>query len=59
LPRWEYFFENDCQSPEEGWFIMERKWSLNNTLKYTNEAKGNTKKVLSKIWKKYRLMTNG
>ena len=58
LPRWEYFFENDCKSPEEGWFKMERKWSLNDKLKYTNKAKGNTKKVLSKIWKKYRLSTN-
>ena len=52
-PRWEYFFENGLQSPEDGWFAMEREWSLNKILNYSDEPQGDTKKVLKKIWKRY------
>ena len=52
-PRWEYFFENDLQSPEEGWFAMEREWSLDKSLNYSDKPQGDTKKVLKKIWKRY------
>ena len=52
-PRWEYFFENDLQSPEEGWFAMERKWALDKTFNYSDKPQGDTKKVLKKIWKRY------
>ena len=48
-PRWEYFFENDMQSPEEGWFEMEREWCFNKALKYSDKPQGDTKKVLRKI----------
>ncbi len=53
LPRWEYFFENDLQSPKEGWYAMERKWNLDKTLNYSDKPQGNTKKVLKKIWRRY------
>ena len=52
-PRWKYFFENNLQSPEEGWFAMEREWSLGKSLNYSDEPQGDTKKVLKKIWKRY------
>ena len=52
-PRWKYFFENDLQSPEDGWFAMERKWALDKSLNYSDEPQGDTKKVLKKIWKRY------
>ena len=52
-PRWEYFFENDLQSPKEGWFIMERNWAFDKSLNYSDEPQGDTKKVLKKIWKRY------
>ena len=52
-PRWEYFFENGLQSPEDGWFAMEREWSLDKSLNYSDEPQGDTKKVLKKIWKRY------
>lgn len=48
-PRWEYFFENDLQSPEDGWFAMERKWALDKTFNYSDKPQGDTKKVLRKI----------
>ena len=48
-PRWKYFFENDLQSPEEGWFEMEREWCFNKALKYSEKPQGDTKKVLRKI----------
>ncbi|MBR5782094.1 MAG: alpha-N-acetylglucosaminidase [Bacteroidales bacterium] len=49
LSRWEYFFENGLQSPPEGWYKMEREWSLNTKINYSDEAHGDTKKVLRKI----------
>ena len=52
-PRWEYFFENDLQSPEEGWFAMEREWCFNKALRYSFQPQGDTKKILRKIWKRY------
>ena len=52
LPRWKYFFENDCQSPEEGWFKMERDWCLNKDLRYIAEPQNDTKKILRRLWKK-------
>ena len=52
-PRWEYFFENGLQSPEDGWFAMEREWSLDKSLNYSDKPQGDTKKVLKKIWKRY------
>ena len=52
-PRWEYFFENDLQSPEEGWFAMEREWCFDKELKYSDKPQGDTKKILRKIWKRY------
>ena len=52
-PRWEYFFENGLQSPEEGWFAMEREWSLDKSLNYSDKPQGDSKKVLKKIWKRY------
>ena len=52
-PRWEYFFENDLQSPEEGWFAMEREWCFNKALRYSSHPQGDTKKILRKIWKRY------
>ncbi len=52
LPRWKYFFENDCQSPEEGWFKMERDWCLNKDLRYIPEPQNDTKKILRRLWKK-------
>ncbi len=52
-PRWGYFFENDLQSPEEGWFAMEREWCFNKALRYSDKPQGDTKKVLRKIWKRY------
>ena len=52
LSRWEYFFNNGLQSPPEGWYKMEREWSLNAKLNYSDVPQGDTKKVLSKIWKK-------
>ena len=48
-PRWKYFFENDLQSPEDGWFKMEREWCFNKALKYSDKPQGDTKKVLRKI----------
>ena len=57
-PRWEYFFENDLQSPEEGWYAMEREWCFDKELKYSDKPQGDTKKILRKIWKKY-LSTKG
>ena len=53
-PRWEYFFENDLLSPEEGWFAMEREWGMDKTLNYSDKPQGNTKKVLKKIWKRFK-----
>ena len=52
-PRWKYFFENDLQSPEDGWFAMEREWALDKTFNYSDKPQGDTKKVLKKIWKRY------
>ena len=52
-PRWEYFFENDLQSPEEGWYAMEREWCFDKELKYSDKPQGDTKKILRKIWKRY------
>jgi alpha-N-acetylglucosaminidase len=52
-PRWKYFFENDLQLPEDGWFAMERKWALDKTFNYSDKPQGDTKKVLKKIWKRY------
>ena len=51
--RWKYFFENDLQSPEDGWFAMEREWALDKTFNYSDKPQGDTKKVLKKIWKRY------
>ena len=52
-PRWRYFFDNGLQFPPEGWYKMEREWSFNAKINYSDKAQGNTKKILSKIWKKY------
>lgn len=42
-PRWKYFFDNNLQEPEGGWFEMERKWALDESLRYSNEPQGDVK----------------
>ncbi len=51
LPRWKYFFDNNLKEPSEGWFEMERKWALNNELKYHNIPQGDTRNVVEEIKK--------
>ena len=50
-PRWKYYFDNNLQEPSEGWFEMERKWALDESLKYFNIPQDDTKEALINIKK--------
>lgn len=48
-PRWKYYFDNNFTEPSEGWFEMERRWALDNSLRYSDVPQGDTKEVMIKI----------
>ena len=48
-PRWKYFFDNNLQEPEGGWYEMERKWALDESQRYSNEPQGDAKELLIKM----------
>ena len=54
LLRWQYFFDNNLSEPSEGWFEMERKWTFDKDLKYSDIPQNDTRDVIEKLMNKTR-----
>ena len=50
-PRWKYYFDNNLEEPSEGWFEMERRWTLDKDLKYSDIPYGDSRTVIEEIKK--------
>ena len=44
-PRWEYYFDHDCQAPSAGWFYSEWNWAHELEGEWGTSAKGTQMKV--------------